>query len=90
MCSRINVSQKTEKPLVIPEHLQDIYLRSSTKLTESEKHNFTELLIKYQDSFRLISQVSNKSTLGSNTPYLLKHSIFGMVTGINNCDSGGF
>jgi hypothetical protein len=22
--------------------------------------------------------------------FLLKHSIFGMVTGINNCDSGGF
>jgi hypothetical protein len=38
---------------------------------------------------RLISQVSNKSTLGSNTPYLFKHSIFGMVTGIKNCDSGG-
>jgi hypothetical protein len=36
---------------VIPEHLQDIYLRSSTKLTESEKHKFTELLIKYQDTF---------------------------------------
>ena len=36
---------------MIPEHLQDIYLRSSTKLTESEKHKFTELLIKYQDAF---------------------------------------
>jgi hypothetical protein len=51
MCARINISRKTDKPLVIPEHLQDIYLRSSTKLTESEKHKFTELLIKYQDSF---------------------------------------
>ncbi len=51
MCARINASQKTDKPLVIPEHLQDLYLRSSTKLTESEKHKFTELLIKYQDVF---------------------------------------
>ena len=51
MCARINVSQKTDKPLVIPEHLQDLYLRSSTKLTESEKNKFTELLIKYQDAF---------------------------------------
>jgi hypothetical protein len=51
MCARINISQKTDKPLVIPEHLQDLYLRSSTKLTESEKHKFTELLIKYQDTF---------------------------------------
>jgi hypothetical protein len=51
MCARINVSQKTDKPLMIPEHLQDLYLRSSTKLTESEKHKFTELLIKYQDTF---------------------------------------
>ena len=46
-----DVSPKTDKPLVIPEHLQDLYLRSSTKLTESEKHKFTELLIKYQDAF---------------------------------------
>ena len=51
MCARINISQKTDKPLVIPEHLQHLYLRSSTKLTESEKHKFTELLIKYQDAF---------------------------------------
>jgi hypothetical protein len=51
MCARINVSQKTDKPLVIPEYLQDLYLRSSTKLTESEKTKFTELLIKYQDAF---------------------------------------
>jgi hypothetical protein len=51
MCAIINVSQKTDKPLVIPEHLQDLYLRSSTKLTESEKHKFTEILIKYQDAF---------------------------------------
>jgi hypothetical protein len=51
MCARINISRKTDKPLVIPEHLQDIYLRSSTKLTESEKHKFTELLIKYQGAF---------------------------------------
>ena len=51
MCGKINVSQKTDKPLVIPEHLQDLYLRSSTKLTESEKHKFTELMIKYQDAF---------------------------------------
>jgi hypothetical protein len=27
---------------------------------------------------RVISHVSNKSTLGSNTPYLLKYSIFGI------------
>jgi hypothetical protein len=51
MCARINVSQKTDKPLVITEHLQDLYLRSSTKLTDSENHKFTELLIKYQDTF---------------------------------------
>ena len=51
MCAIINVSQKTDKPLVIPEHLQDLFLRSSTKLTESENHKFTELLIKYQDVF---------------------------------------
>jgi hypothetical protein len=51
MCARINIARKTDKPLVIPEHLQDIYLRSSTKLTESEIHKFTELLIKYQDAF---------------------------------------
>ena len=36
---------------MIPEHQQDLYLRSSTKLTESAKHKFTELLIKYQDAF---------------------------------------
>jgi hypothetical protein len=51
MCAIINVSQKTDKPLVIPEHQQDLYLRSSTKLTESAKHKFTELLITYQDAF---------------------------------------
>ena len=51
MCARINVSQKTDKPLVIPEHLQDLKIRSSTKLTESEKHKFAEVLIKYQDAF---------------------------------------
>ena len=51
MCARINVSQKTDKPLGIPEHLQDLYLRSSTKLIESEKNKLTELLIKYQDAF---------------------------------------
>jgi hypothetical protein len=45
------MSQKSDKPLVIPEHLQDLYLRSCTKLTESEKHKLTELLIKYQDAF---------------------------------------
>ena len=38
MCARINVSQKTDKPLVIPEHLQDLYLRSSTKLIEFENY----------------------------------------------------
>ena len=57
MCARINISQKTDKPLVIPEHLQYIYLRSSTKLTESEKHKFTELLIRYQDAFFKISHI---------------------------------
>ena len=58
MCANINVSQKTDKPLVIPEHLHDLYLRSSTKLTESEKHKFTELMIKYQDAFSKLATYS--------------------------------
>jgi hypothetical protein len=75
MCAIINVSQKTDKPLVIPEHLQDLYLRSSTKLTESEKHKFTELLIKYQDAFSKLATyivftdlVQHKINTGTTLP----------------------
>ena len=68
MCAKIIVSQKTDKPLVIPEHLQDLSLRSSTKLTESEKHKFTELLIQYQDAF-------SKSATYSVFTDLVQHKI---------------
>ena len=65
---RISVVQQTQQTNILPEHLQDLYNRSSNHLTEHEKQELITLLCKYENVF-------SKSPEDIGSTNVVKHSI---------------
>ena len=64
--SQTEVQDKTQNPCTdteIPDHLKDLYLRSSQNLSPEDKSSFKQLLIKYQDTFSRSSHDLGRTTL---------------------------
>ena len=71
--NHIAAAQETEPPTsldetVIPEHLTDLYSRSSKHLTEAENYDLGKLLVKYQSVF-------SKSSDDIGHTNIVQHSI---------------
>ena len=66
-CEKVsNTGAKIDNPCTnteIPDHLKDLYLRSSQNLSPEDKISFKQLLIKYQDTFSRSSHDLGRTTL---------------------------